>query len=291
MRLQELQARLERDIVVSIRLAGASHSVRQAIRKGNLIAVLPGIYADAAIAAEPLTRMRALHLYSPEAVLTGASAGALLWDATLANGTITATGRLRSRHPGFEINRRSIDADWITSVDGISCTNAPLTAVELIPTAGADFVDRVLRDAGHEGAEALRQMWLAHGTLARRPGHALRESILTESRDLPWSALERRAHADLRAAGIVGWTTNHPVVLGGEVFFIDLAFPQLQLAIELDGFEHHSSRAAFERDRHKQNALVVAGWNVIRLTWSMVMDEPGGWLGYLNPWLPSSVCG
>lgn len=217
MRLHELQALLEREHVVPIRMSTASHSVRQAIQKGDLIAILPAIYADAAVAGDPLTRIRALHLRSPGAIITGLAAAAMLWDPMLAIETITASGRLRSSHRGFNVARRRIDPDFVTRIGDIPCTNAALTAVDLIPVRGADLVDRVLRDAGADGAAALEQMWLAHRAHRRQPGHALREAVLRESRDLPWSELERQAHSDLRQAGITGWVTNHPVVLGGQL--------------------------------------------------------------------------
>jgi very-short-patch-repair endonuclease len=42
---------------------------------------------------------------------------------------------------------------------------------------------------------------------------------------------------------------------------------------EVDGYEHHSGREAFTRDRERQNALVLAGWTVLRFTWEMLADE------------------
>ena len=55
---------------------------------------------------------------------------------------------------------------------------------------------------------------------------------------------------------------------------VDAAYPELKLAIEVDGFEHHSTPEAFQRDRTRQNGLVALGWTVLRFTWHDVVQRP-----------------
>ena len=43
--------------------------------------------------------------------------------------------------------------------------------------------------------------------------------------------------------------------------------------IEVDGRKHHGAEA-FESDRWRQNALILAGWTVLRFTWAMLVREP-----------------
>ena len=62
------------------------------------------------------------------------------------------------------------------------------------------------------------------------------------------------------------------VVADGRVYFLDLAYPNERIAIEIDGFEFHRSRGAFDSDRVRQNDLVRAGWIVLRFT-SKSSDE------------------
>jgi very-short-patch-repair endonuclease len=63
---------------------------------------------------------------------------------------------------------------------------------------------------------------------------------------------------------------QHPVSVGNCRYRIDLAYPEFKIAIEIDGWEYHSSRSAFDDDRSRANDLVVAGWQVLRFTSSMV---------------------
>lgn len=230
-----------------------------------------------------MVRMAALQLRDPDTVFTGLGAIKLLLEPDLKPPVLTATGRLTTPVAGFKLSQRIIQPEWIESSQGLRCTSLALTAVDLIPTHGGDYVDRVLRAAGRNGREALDLMWQAFTDHPNRPGNDLRRSVLEASRGLPWSAAERLAHAALRDAGIVGWRSNYAVTVGSNTYFIDVAFPAVRLAVEIDGREFHSDRVQFEQDRHRQNALVSAGWTVLRFTWDMLHDR--SWLSDLSPWL------
>lgn len=64
------------------------------------------------------------------------------------------------------------------------------------------------------------------------------------------------------------------MVIEGLGYFIDIAFPAQRLAIEIDGRLHETEEDLFQSDRWRQNALVLAGWRVIRFTFEMVRDHP-----------------
>ena len=55
---------------------------------------------------------------------------------------------------------------------------------------------------------------------------------------------------------------------------VDIAFPTERLAVEVDGWAWHHDRDRFERDRSRQNALVLAGWTVLRFTWADLTEDP-----------------
>jgi hypothetical protein len=55
---------------------------------------------------------------------------------------------------------------------------------------------------------------------------------------------------------------------------VDFAWPDARLILECDGFEHHSTHDAFNRDRRRWNALMRAGWRVAVVTWRDVVSEP-----------------
>ncbi|HEX6455087.1 MAG TPA: DUF559 domain-containing protein [Solirubrobacterales bacterium] len=47
---------------------------------------------------------------------------------------------------------------------------------------------------------------------------------------------------------------------------VDALWPAAKLVVELDSWEHHGHRAAFERDRARDPKLLLAGYRTIRVT-------------------------
>ena len=85
-----------------------------------------------------------------------------------------------------------------------------------------------------------------------------------------------------RTAG--NWICNYPVLgeRGQVVAEIDFADPELKIAIEVDGRAFHSDRRSFERDRERQNMLVIRGWIVLRFTWERLLNDPEGVVAEIN---------
>ena len=55
---------------------------------------------------------------------------------------------------------------------------------------------------------------------------------------------------------------------------VDLAWPELQLCVEFDGWKTHGTRAAFVGDRARDRELFPLGWTVLRYTWDDVVRDP-----------------
>jgi very-short-patch-repair endonuclease len=55
---------------------------------------------------------------------------------------------------------------------------------------------------------------------------------------------------------------------------VDLAWPELRLCVEFDGWKTHGTREAFARDRSRDRELFPLGWTVLRYTWDDVVRDP-----------------
>jgi hypothetical protein len=84
------------------------------------------------------------------------------------------------------------------------------------------------------------------------------------------SPLEIRFANFLRARAIAPPVQNIHV-LDHEV---DALWPDAKLIVELDSWEHHGHRAAFERDRARDPKLLLAGYRTIRITHRRLDIEP-----------------
>ncbi len=89
------------------------------------------------------------------------------------------------------------------------------------------------------------------------------------------SEAERRLHQILHRMRLRGWVANHLWrCSNGDKLELDVAWPSARLCVEVDGKAYHSSASAFERDRVRQNLLMLDGWLVLRFTWAQITREP-----------------
>lgn len=262
-----VQHLFETEVVLDRRADRALARVLDGLQaRGEIEAVLPGVYALPGLAALPEVRIRALQRYEPAAVLLEQAAAHLtFWPALPVDVVAAALPRSRCvERSGFRFVRRRIPAELVHQRHGLRMTVPALTALDL----GADGIDQALRCG-----VTLDEMWAALEATPRHRGNHARREVLQESSGEPWSAAERELHRLLRDRGITGWVGNLPVTITGERYVVDVAFPGIRLAIEVDGRAFHGD-ATFERDRWKQNALVLAGWHVLRFTWLMLEQHP-----------------
>ena len=62
------------------------------------------------------------------------------------------------------------------------------------------------------------------------------------------------------------------VRIGG--FDVDFLWPEHRLAVEVDGWDSHRTRSAFENDRARDLKLKLLGYEVVRFTWRRLTDDP-----------------
>jgi len=116
--------------------------------------------------------------------------------------------------------------------------------------------------------------------LARTLGHhghaRLRKAIaLYRPSSFTRSSLERRFLELVLEAGLPQPRTNFVI----EGFELDCYWPEHRFAVELDVFETHGTRAAFERDRKRQEDLLLAGIQMTRVTGPRLDREPDEVIG------------
>jgi hypothetical protein len=104
-------------------------------------------------------------------------------------------------------------------------------------------------------------------------------ALLLEDRDAhsatPQSVLERRMLRLLVAGGLP--TPECQVRVGradGRVAFLDFAYPEVHLGIELDGHAWHATARQRQRDHERQNQVVVSDWTILRFTYADVNSRP-----------------
>jgi hypothetical protein len=88
------------------------------------------------------------------------------------------------------------------------------------------------------------------------------------------SGLEEEMAKLYAAHGVDRPAFQHSIWLDGRWRFIDFSYPDLDIAIEVDGFESHTRHDVFEDDRVRGNELELRGWLVLHFTRQMVVHRP-----------------
>lgn len=171
------------------------------------------------------------------------------------------------RRPGVRLRRRDLRANDVADCRGLRVTTLPLTVVEAATRRGGG---PKLLDQALQRHTQLPALWAAHLGNTGRHGSPAARRLLRAADDGARSEAEREMARLLRAAGITGWKPNRRIA-GYEV---DVVFRDAKVAIEVDGFAFHSDATAFQRDRTKQNAISLAGYQVLRFTWLDLVEYP-----------------
>ncbi len=207
----------------------------------------------------------------PQAVLSYRSAAALHGLRPHGGPFEVSTPVNRRGVAGVELHaRRPLAPADRTIVDGVPVTSVARTLVDLAGVLPTDGLLAALRRA-----EELRTLDLTaiEAALARTrgrggSGHAAMRAALAELRaratQVTRRELEARFLTLLRSERLPRPRTN--VWFAEHSFEVDVLWREPAVAVELDGWEHHRTRHAFQRDRDKANTLALEGWTVLRFT-------------------------
>ncbi|HEY8502126.1 MAG TPA: hypothetical protein VIL21_05535 [Solirubrobacterales bacterium] len=193
---------------------------------------------------------------------------------------VTAPTRRRAKRE-FRVHCSSILAEEDRAErEGIPVTSVPRTLLDLAIRARPEQIDGHLERAEERDLLDMRAMG---SVLNRAGGHRgrgrLRRALALYQPDPAFtrSKFERRFRRLAKAAGLPPPSMNFIVA----EFELDAYWPDLRFAVELDLFETHGSRAAFERDRRRQEELKLLGIEMVRITESRLDHEPKAVLGNL----------
>jgi very-short-patch-repair endonuclease len=157
----------------------------------------------------------------------------------------------RRQRSGIVIHRsRTLDASQVTRRLGIQVTTPSRTLTDLRRLLPQPQFAAALREAEYLGlpvAEVLEP-------------------------DRTRSELEARFLALCRRHRLPRPEVNHTV----GAFTVDFLWPAQGLVVEVDGWDTHRTRAAFENDRARDLELKLRGYQVVRFTWRRITQDPAG---------------
>ena len=251
--------------------------IRTMLRRRQLFRIHRGVFSVADPALLPLLSPTAAVLALGAGAILSHRSAAALWSLAKPDPDIvevTVVGRKARQRDGIRVHRiATMDQRDITRRFNIPVTTAARAIVDFAAQANGLELEKALAEGIARSHVTEVQVQQA---LSRAPAHhagAARVRALIEQdggTPLTRSDGERALRRLLREADLPQPRSN--VTLHG--FEIDLYWPEARLAVELDGFDAHKSRAKFESDRRRDRVLAANAIQSLRLTGRQLKFEP-----------------
>jgi very-short-patch-repair endonuclease len=236
-----------------------SDTIKYRLGVGRLHLLHRGVYAVGHRPPSPLAKaMAAVLACGPGAVLSHRSAASLWGIRKVWGSPVEVTAPNDRRHPGIRV-RHSCRAATTTR-HGIPTTTPAQTLLDLADVLDDKALARAVNEAYVLRLTTPRQL---AALLIRSPGR--RTTRLTPHTN---AANPTRSHLE---DDFMRFVKRHRLptpevnqrIAGHEVDFV---WRPCNLVAELDGYEFHSSKGAFESDRERDADLLTEGFRTIRIT-------------------------
>jgi very-short-patch-repair endonuclease len=255
-----------------------ARQVKLRLRNGRLHEVHRGVYLPGhAVLTAHARDMAALLACGPHAILSHRSAAAL-WQLlsypASARACVTIPPGRSATKPRIEVHRAAIPQADVRWRERMSLTSPPRTILDLAGELGSHDLERLVAEANYRRVASAREI---REQLERNPGKR-GNATLRIVLDVPGGPARTRSPAErqvlrlLREAGLTGYELNQRI----HGFEVDVLWRELSFAVEIDGYDAHSGRLAFERDRLKVATLKAQGLDVMPITPRQLRDDPDG---------------
>ena len=250
-----------------------TRQVDRAVGAGRLEVVSPGIYRLGGAPRSLEQSVLAACLAGGESARASFACAAVLWGIDgFGPGPveITVDRSRRVRLPGVIVHQSAVP-DQVATRAAIPVASVARTLCDLTATKHYKVVERAVDECLRRRLMTIDELHTAFESIAGRGRH--RSTVMRTI--LEWrrpehqpgeSPGEVRVLQLLVAAGLPRPVQQHELRLNGRTIRIDLAYPELRIAIEFDGWTYHATRGAFDNDRARANELALLGWTVLRFT-------------------------
>jgi hypothetical protein len=286
----EVIARRQLQLITSSQLLAAGMSrktIESWLKRRRLHPVHHGVYVTHSL---PVSRdqrwLGGVLACGPEALLSREPAAMVqefVEPAAIPAHVTVPSGRGRSR-AGIVVHRSYVDPRDRRKVGAIPCTSADRILVDLAPRYAEPELEVLLVAAESLGLIKRGRLGELVAERAGRPGMARLAGLLR------LDPIEVRSRPEVlllpvcRMAGLPRPRLNHPVDVPTQSrpLVVDLVWPEIRLAIELDSQRFHGDWEQAERDRERDQALALAGWACHRFVRRVVAEEPARAAGRLR---------
>jgi hypothetical protein len=167
------------------------------------------------------------------------------------------------RRPGIRVHRVALAKADVRRHLGIRVTSPARTVFDIAPRLTDKALIRAVNELRIKRLLKLEQLAELATRLPRHRGASRVKPLVETSRGPTRSELEDAFVAFTERFGLPRPEMNARVA-GYEV---DALFREQRVIVELDGYEFHGTRQAFEKDRERDATTLAAGYRTVRITW------------------------
>jgi very-short-patch-repair endonuclease len=253
-------------------------AIEHALARGRLHAMHRGVYALVANAAlPPLARQRAAVLACGEGALISHHCAGAMWairPEVSGEIDVTIVGRDGGRdRPGLCVHRvATLHPRDALRHAGIPITSPARTLLDIAPQLSERSLERAFDEALVRKIMSLGAVKAVLARYPNRPGAARIRALARADRKTTAtrSQGEERFLQMVRKSGLPDPEVN--VRIGG--FVADFLWRRERVVLEIDGYDYHRGRVAFERDHERDAVHQHSEFVVIRATWRQLEDAP-----------------
>ncbi len=254
-------------------------AIGQRISAGRLHRIHAGVYA---VGHEVLTRrsrwMAAVLACGPDAVLSHWSAAAHWGFRGHSGGSIHVTSPSKTRSCGPICRHRALlRPDEVTTHDDIPVTTVPRTNFDLAAVSDAHVVESALRQCEYLRLYDPLSLWDLMERYPRHRGNRAARFALARLEETPGEVnegLEERFLAFLDARRLPRPELNAWLTAEGHRYKVDCLWRSQRQIAELDSWQAHGTRSAFQTDKSRDRRLLLAGYATTRITDLQLKQEP-----------------
>lgn len=179
---------------------------------------------------------------------------------------------------GCILHRCHVEDSDMIKIEGLRVTNLTKTLIDAAAVVDQRTIGSLLDTAVCKRNFDLHRLveWLDNRANHGRDGvGAMRAALERWGVGSPAteSHLERDFLRFLRSYGFVEPQKQVWIREGEFAARVDFAYPDLNLVIEVDGFEHHGGRGPFDKDHERSNEIVALGHQVLHVTKAHMTNE------------------
>lgn len=258
------------------------HVIDRAVSGGSLVRVYPQTYADPELLVDTRTLPRAALAYAGAGAALSHLSGLSQWDLpvppTEAVHILTGRDRQLRGAPDLLVHRRAgfvAEPPHAVLRHGLYTVGLDQCLIDSWPLLAGDDQRAPMLVAVQNRLTTPQRLLDRADAASNIPGRGELLKLIgllvdgCRSQLEIWGYLHVFRHPSLPVAG-----RQFTVSLGARTVYLDVAYPEVKVDVELDGSAYHSKPGDHERDARRDVALATCGWQTLRFTHRRLHAEP-----------------